>query len=76
MNLTIQKILPDDVALMEALLATFGEAFDEVETYGKNRPGADYLRQLLMKDYFIAIAALKAGEVVGGLTAYELKKFE
>jgi aminoglycoside 3-N-acetyltransferase I len=76
MNLTIQKILPDDVALMEALLATFGEAFDEVETYGKNRPSADYLRQLLMKDYFIAIAALKAGEVVGGLTAYELKKFE
>nr|WP_303822152.1 GNAT family N-acetyltransferase [Desmonostoc muscorum] len=38
--------------------------------------GADYLRQLLDSDYFIAIAALKEGEVVGGLTAYELKKFE
>ena len=76
MNLTIQQILPDNIALMEALLTTFGEAFNEVETYGKNRPSADYLQQLLKNDYFIAIAALKAGEVVGGLTAYELKKFE
>ncbi len=76
MNLTIQQILPDDIALMEALLTTFGEAFDEVETYSGNRPSADYLRQLLKNDYFIAIAALKENEVVGGLTAYELKKFE
>ena len=76
MNLTIQQIVPEDVALMEALLATFGEAFDDVETYSKNRPSADYLRQLLKSDSFIAIAALKEGKVVGGLTAYELKKFE
>ena len=76
MNLTIKQIVPDDVALMEALLATFGEAFDEVETYSGNRPSADYLRKLLKSDYFIAIAALKEDEVVGGLTAYELKKFE
>ncbi len=76
MNFTIQQILPEDVALMEALLTTFGEAFDAVETYGGNRPSADYLRQLLKSDYFIAIVALKGREVVGGLTAYELKKFE
>lgn len=72
MNLSIQQIVPEDVALMEALLVTFGEAFDQVETYG-NPPSADYLRQLLDTDYFIALAALKEGEVVGGLTAYELK---
>jgi aminoglycoside 3-N-acetyltransferase I len=76
MNLTIQQILPEDVPLMEALLVVFGEAFDEVETYRENRPSAGYLRQLLKNDYFIAIAAMKAGEVVGGLTAYELKKYE
>jgi aminoglycoside 3-N-acetyltransferase I len=75
-SLTIQQIVPEDVALMEALLATFGEAFEEVETYSDNRPSANYLRQLLKNDYFIAIAALKAGEVVGGIAAYELKKFE
>lgn len=73
---SIQQLAPDDVALMEALLATFGEVFDEVDTYGGNRPGAGYLHRLLGSDYFIALAALKSDEVVGGLAAYELKKFE
>ncbi len=76
MKLTIKQIVAEDVALMAALLATFGEAFDEVETYSGNRPSTDYLRELLKSDYFIAIAALKEDKVVGGLTAYELKKFE
>jgi aminoglycoside 3-N-acetyltransferase I len=62
--------------LIESLLTTFGEAFGEVETYGGNRPSERYLRQLLGSDYFIALVALKAGEVVGGIAAYELKKFE
>ena len=73
---SIHQLAPDDVALMEALLGTFGEAFDEVETYGGKRPSMVYLRQLLGSDYFIALAALEEGEVVGGLAAYELKKFE
>ena len=72
----IHQLTPADVALMEAMLATFGEAFDEVATYGGNRPGAAYLQGLLGGDYFIALAALKGVEVVGGIAAYELKKFE
>ena len=72
----IHQLAPDDVALMDALLATFGEAFDEVETYGGKRPSMAYLRQLLGSGYFIALAALEEREVVGGLAAYELKKFE
>ena len=76
MNSSIQQIMPEDVALMEALLTTFGEAFEDVETYSGNRPSAGYLRQLLKNDYFMAIVALKEGEVVGGIVAYELKKFE
>lgn len=76
MDFSVHQIAPDDVALMEALLATFGEAFDEVETYGGNRPSVGYLRRLLGSDYFIALAALKGGAVAGGIAAYELKKFE
>jgi aminoglycoside 3-N-acetyltransferase I len=75
-HFSIQRLAPDHVALMEALLATFGEAFDEVETYGKNRPSPGYLQRLLGSDYFVALAALKGSEVVGGIAAYELKKFE
>lgn len=73
---SLKQLDPDDMALMEALLTTFGEAFDEVETYSRNRPGQDYIQQLLGSDYFIALVALKENEVVGGLAAYDLKKFE
>lgn len=76
LDLRIYQLAPDDIVLMETVLTLFGEAFDEVETYGRNRPGADYLRTLLGSDYFIALAALKGSEVVGGIAAYELKKFE
>ena len=75
-NVSIHQLTRDDRALMQALLATFGEAFDEVETYTGNQPSAGYLQQLLGSDYFIALAASKNGEVVGGIAAYELKKFE
>ena len=75
-NVSIHQLTRDDHALMKALLAIFGEAFDEVETYTGNQPNAGYLQQLLGSDYFIALAALKNGEVVGGIAAYELKKFE
>ncbi len=73
---SIRQLAPDDVALMEAMLTTFGEAFDEVETYGAARPSKAYLERLLGSDYFIALAALKNGSVVGGIAAYELRKFE
>jgi aminoglycoside 3-N-acetyltransferase I len=72
----ILQLSANDLTLMEGLLDTFGEAFDDVETYGSSRPSPAYLKRLLSSDYFIAIAALKDGSVVGGLTAYELQKFE
>jgi aminoglycoside 3-N-acetyltransferase I len=76
MAFVIRQLTPDDVALMQALLATFGGAFEDEATYIANPPGADYLRRLLGSDSFIALTALKSDEVVGGLAAYELRKFE
>jgi aminoglycoside 3-N-acetyltransferase I len=73
---TIRVLGPDDVAVMDGMLTMFGEAFGDPETYGRARPGADYLRRLLGSESFIALAALDGGEVVGGLAAYELRKFE
>jgi len=72
----IRRLTPDDTALMQALSAMFGEAFGDVETYTGNPPSADYLRQLLGGDSFIALAAMKGDAVVGGIAAYELRKFE
>lgn len=76
MHVAVRQLSPDDIALMDALLEMFGRAFDDVDTYSKNRPSAGYMRQLLGGDAFLALVALKGGEVVGGLAAYELKKFE
>ena len=54
----------------------FGEAFQEVETYSGSQPTTEYLEHLLGSDTFIALAALKDDEVVGGSAAYLLPKFE
>lgn len=73
---TIHRLAPADVPLLEAMSTMFGEAFDERETYTGARPRASYLQRLLGGDSFLALAALKDGRVVGGLAAYELRKFE
>lgn len=76
MSTIIRQLTPDDLGLMDALLTTFGEVFEEIDTYCANRPPDAYLRGLLASENFMALAALKKDEVVGGLAAYELKKFE
>jgi aminoglycoside 3-N-acetyltransferase I len=75
-TVAIHLITPADVAMLEALLVTFGQAFDDEETYTAKRPSTAYLRELLAGDSFIALAAVEGGAVVGGIAAYELKKFE
>lgn len=76
MSIDVRQLGSSDVPLMKALLTTFGDAFNDMNTYTANPPSEGYLRRLLSSDSFIALAALKSGEVVGGIAAYELKKFE
>lgn len=61
---------------MRSMLAMFGEAFDERDTYTGAQPDDAYLRQLLSSESFVAIAAMSETHVVGGLAAYVLPKFE
>ncbi len=75
-DITIRHLTNEDVELMRSLLRVFGTAFNEMETYCGSQPSFDYLQRLLSNEYFIALAALKHNEVVGGLAAYELQKFE
>jgi aminoglycoside 3-N-acetyltransferase I len=72
----ILHLAPDDLAPLRALSALFGEAFADAETYGAHPPDDAYLEALLGKDHVIALVARIAGEVVGGLVAYQLEKFE
>ena len=54
----------------------FGVAFHDVDTYSAAQPSTDYLERLLGRDTFIALAAVQGRQVVGGVTAYVLPKFE
>ena len=72
----VRTLTSDDIVLVRAWLKMFGTAFDEQETYASAQPDDAYLQRLLDSDGFIALAALCENAVVGGLAAYELKKFE
>jgi aminoglycoside 3-N-acetyltransferase I len=72
----VRQLSADDLPVMHALLTVFGEAFEDVPTYSAKRPSDRYLRELLESRTFVAVAALEDDEVIGGLAAYELRKFE
>ena len=61
---------------MHGMLSMFGAAFEDPDSYDKKRPRDAYLDKLLSGDTFIALAALQGENVIGGLAAYELHKFE
>ncbi|WP_029356002.1 AAC(3)-I family aminoglycoside N-acetyltransferase [Bosea sp. 117] len=73
---SIRQIGAEEVSLFRQLLAVMGEAFDAVDTYTRAQPRTAYLQTLLGRREFVALAAMLGEEVVGGLAAYELPKFE
>jgi aminoglycoside 3-N-acetyltransferase I len=73
---TIQHITADEVPLMGAMMTALGKAFGDSDTYDGRRPDEAYLTKLLANEDFIALAAMDGDEVVGGLAAYVLRKFE
>ena len=76
MDTPVRRLAATDVSSLEELATVFGDAFDEADTYTGRRPSAAYLRTLLADDTFIALVATRGSEVVGGVVAYELRKFE
>jgi len=75
-SFTVRHLTPEDAPLLAEMMTAFGKAFEDVDTYTSARPSRTYHGRLLASEYFIALAALKNGAVVGGLAAYELQKFE
>jgi aminoglycoside 3-N-acetyltransferase I len=72
----IRLLQSTDVDLMYGMLDLFGEVFADRQNYCERQPSAAYLAELLASRAFIAIAAVEENSVVGGLAAYELRKFE
>lgn len=73
---TVRQLTRGDIAPFRAVLGVFAEAFEDAATYAAKPPSDAYLADLLDTGHFIALAAACDGETVGGLAAYELRKFE
>jgi len=69
------RLAPADLAAMRRLNVVFGEAFED-PSYHDEPPADDHLTELLARDHVIVLAASRGAEVIGGLVAYELEKFE
>jgi ribosomal protein S18 acetylase RimI-like enzyme len=76
MNYEVKQLGEGDLSLFKELLHVFGKAFGEMDTYTKAMPEDAYLQALIGKSHFLAFVAIANGEVIGGLAAYELEKFE
>jgi ribosomal protein S18 acetylase RimI-like enzyme len=67
---------PADLPLLRELLTLFGKAFGEPEEFESAPASDDYLRALLAREDFVVLVAQEDGDVVGGLAAYILPKYE
>jgi len=74
--MNVRVLNTGDIEPMRAMLAMFGRAFAATDIYTAEQPDDAYLERLLSGDGFVAIAALSGEQVVGGLAAYVLRKFE
>jgi len=75
-SFAVSQLGPGDAAALREMIAVFGDAFEEPETYRGSQPGTEYLERLLGSECFIAVAASDGGTIIGALTAYELRKYE
>lgn len=75
-DLSVRRLTPQDVDVLRGMLALFGEAFEDRDTYTGAQPDDAYLAGLLSAPTFIAISATRRGALIGGLAGYVLPKFE
>jgi aminoglycoside 3-N-acetyltransferase I len=77
MSFTTRRLAGGDLDGMKALLRLFGEVFEDPDSYHGKAPSDAYLLARLRDETFLAMVALDPdGSTIGGLAAYELKKFE
>ncbi|WP_205478616.1 AAC(3)-I family aminoglycoside N-acetyltransferase [Sphingomonas arenae] len=75
-SFTVHRLGPGDEETFRALNAVFREAFNEPDTYADQSVSENYLEGLLSREHIVPLVARSGDEVVGGLVAYELDKFE
>jgi len=72
----VRRLGPGDIEAARDLNALYADAFEDPETYRRERPDNAWLAHQLTKDATFLLVAEIDGAIVGGLTAYELAKLE
>jgi len=76
MTVAIRRLGPADIEAMRDLNALYAHAFQDPDHYSRDTPDDGWLARQLDKEATIILVAEIEGEMVGGLTAYELTKLE
>jgi aminoglycoside 3-N-acetyltransferase I len=71
-----ERLTAQDIPSMRALLDVYAIAFEDPKSYQSLPPSDGYLQKLLGRETFFTVVARHEGTVVGGLSAYQLEKFE
>jgi len=71
-KLEVRKLGQEDLAVFTLLVHLFNEVFEEDEPAVSSETS---LSRILKHNSFVAMAAFYEGEIVGGLTAYELPMY-
>jgi aminoglycoside 3-N-acetyltransferase I len=72
----VVRLSENDLGRMRALNALFASEFGDPQSYTENSPDDAYLADRLSNPGVIALVAEEAGDITGGLVAYELPKLE
>lgn len=75
-SMNIRRLGANDEIAFRKMNAMFAQAFGDPDTYTGEPPTAAYIANLLSMDHIIALVSMQDNQVVGGLVAYELLKFE
>jgi len=74
--ISIRRLQSGDIATFRAMNAMFGTAFDDTATHEGAPSGDFYVESLFADPGIVMLAAFAETEVIGGLVAYELRKYE
>jgi aminoglycoside 3-N-acetyltransferase I len=72
----VRRLGTGDVQAMSEVFRLFRHVFDDPIAFDTAPPSEDYLKRLLDRDGFAALAAFEGDKAVGALCAYRLDKYE
>lgn len=75
-QITLHRLGAGDAGALAGLNALFASAFDDAGSYLGAPPSPGYAARVLAQDQVLVLVAKRAGQIIGGLVAYELPKLE